>query len=83
MTSSTLTSLAMLKVHVDQGHDYLDYLRPFILQVLVDHQINPVTDAVVKDWIRSDFGIEIPTRAIQVVLRRLARNHPLEKQDGV
>ena len=70
MTSSTLTSLAMLKVHVDQGHDYLDYLRPFILQVLVDHQINPVTDAVVKDWIRSDFGMEIPARAIQVVLKR-------------
>ena len=67
MTPSTLTSLAMLKVHVDQGHDYLDYLRPFILQVLVDHRINPVTDAVVRDWIRSDFGIEIPTRTIQVV----------------
>lgn len=83
MTSSTLTSLAMLKVHVDQGHDYLDYLRPFILQVLVDHQINPVTDAVVKDWIRSDFGMEIPARAIQVVLKRLSRNHPIEKKDGV
>ncbi|WP_157071886.1 hypothetical protein [Cupriavidus sp. HPC(L)] len=29
MSSSTLTSLAMLKMQVDQGHDYLDYLRPF------------------------------------------------------
>jgi hypothetical protein len=83
MASSTLTSLAMLKVHVDQGHDYLDYLRPFILQVLVDHRINPVTDAVVRDRIRSDFGMEIPTKAIQVVLKRLSRNHPIEKADGV
>jgi hypothetical protein len=83
MTLSTLTSLAMLKVHLDQGRDYLDYLRPFILQVLVDHQINPVTDAAVKDWIRSDFGMEIPVRAIQVVLKRLSRNHPIEKKDGV
>lgn len=83
MTLSTLTSLAMLKVHVDQGHDYLDYLRPFTLQVLVDHQPNPVTDMGIRDYIRSDFGIEIPARAVQVVLRRLAKIYPLKKQDGV
>lgn len=83
MTSSTLTSLAMLKVHVDQGHDYLDYLRPFILQVLVDHQPNPVTDTGVRDFICSDFGIEIPARAVQVVLKRLSKIYPLKKQDGV
>ena len=83
MTSSTLTSLAMLKVHVDQGHDYLDYLRPFVLQVLVDHQLDHITDTGVRDYIRSDFGMEIPARAIQVVLKRLSRNHPLKKADGI
>jgi len=83
MTSSTLTSLAMLKVHVDQGRDYLDYLRPFILQVLVDHKPTPVTDTGVRDYIRSDFGMEIPARAIQLVLKRLSKIHPLVKQDGV
>jgi hypothetical protein len=83
MSSSTLTSLAMLKVHVDQGQDYLDYLRPFILQVLVDHRLNPVTDIGVRDYIRSDFGMEIPARAIQLVLKRLSRYHPLKKTDGV
>jgi len=83
MSSSTLTSLAMLKVHVDQGQDYLDYLRPFILQVLVDHRLNPVTDIGVRDYIRSDFGMEIPARAIQLVLKRLSRHHPLKKTDGV
>ncbi len=30
----------MLKVNIDQGRDYLDYLKPFILQVLVDN--NPI-----------------------------------------
>ena len=38
MSTATLTSLAILKVTVDQKGDYLDYLRPFILQVLYDHK---------------------------------------------
>ncbi len=83
MSSATLTSLAMLKVNVDQGRDYLDYLRPFILQVLCDHKPNPVTDAVVRDHIRSDFGLEIPERAVQMVLKRLVRQHPLTREHGV
>lgn len=83
MSSATLTSLAMLKVNVDQGRDYLDYLRPFILQVLCDHKPNPVTDAVVRDYIRNDFGLEIPERAVQVVLKRLSRKHPLTREHGV
>ena len=29
--TNTLTSLAILKVTIDGGRDYLDYLRPFIL----------------------------------------------------
>lgn len=83
MSSATLTSLAMLKVHIDQGKDYLDYLRPFILQVLVDQKPDPVTDRIVRDHIRAQFGLEIPERAVQVVLKRLSRDLPLEKQEGV
>ena len=83
MSAETLTSLAMLKVHVDQGQDYLDYLRPFILQVLVAHKPDPVTDAVVRDHVRADFGLEIPDRAVQVVLKRLSRQYPLKKEFGV
>ena len=40
-STKTLTSLAMLKVKIDQGSDYLDYLLPFILQILVDHRPDP------------------------------------------
>jgi hypothetical protein len=79
----TLTSLAMLKVNVDQGKDYLDYLRPFILQVLVDHRQDSVTEEVVRDYIRVEFGLEIPERALQIVLKRLSRNYPLKKAEGV
>lgn len=82
-STATLTSLAMLKVHVDQGSDYLDYLRPFILQVLADHKPDPVTDSVVRKHLRDDFGLEIPERAVQIVLKRLSRHYPLKKEAGV
>ncbi len=81
--TETLTSLAMLKVNIDQGRDYLDYLRPFILQVLVDHRPDPVTDQVVRDHLRTQFGLEIPARAVQIVLKRLSRGHPLKREEGV
>ena len=83
MSTTTLTSLAMLKVHVDQGQDYLDYLRPFILQILFDHRPCPVTDVVVCSHIRDDFGLEIPERAVQIILKRLSRKQPLEREHGV
>lgn len=83
MSSATLASLAILKVNVDQGRDYLDYLRPFILQVLCDYNPDPVTDATVRDHIRNDFGLEIPERTVQLVLKRLSRQHPLTRQQGV
>ncbi len=68
---------------MDQGQDYLDYLRPFILQILVVHTPDPVTDTIVRDLIRADFGLEIPDRAVQVVLKRLSRQYPLKKESGV
>lgn len=83
MSTATLTSLAMLKVHIDQGRDYLDYLRPFVLQILADHKPDPVTDRLIHDHLRSQYGLEIPERAVQVVLKRLSRICPLTKEEGV
>ncbi len=83
VSKETLTSLAMLKVNIDQGRDYLDYLRPFILQVLFDKKPDPINDQVVHDLLHTRFGLDIPTRTIQVVLKRLSRNYPLKRQEGV
>lgn len=82
-STETLSSLAMLKVNIDQGKDYLDYLRPFIQQVLVDHKPDPVTDHVIREYLRTQFGLEIPSRAVQIVLKRLARILPLQRIQGV
>ena len=84
MLTNTITILAMLKVNIDQGKDYLDYLRPFILQVLVEYNpADPITDGVVSRCIRDRFGIEIPRHVVQLVLRRIAKDHFIEKDGHV
>ena len=82
MSTNTLTSLAILKVHIDQGKNYLDYLRPFILQVLIEHNPNPITDGVVRHYIREQFGLEIPERTVQIVLKRICRRYSLKRDHG-
>ena len=83
MSTATLTSLAILKVNLDQGKDYLEYLRPFILQVLVDHHPDPITNEVISDLIRKQFGLEIPKRTVEIVLKRISRKHAIERKDRV
>lgn len=87
MQSSTLTSLAMLKVTIDHGGDYLNYLRPFIFQVLTDHRSqnvadSGVTDSGVRELIRTDFGLDIPEKTIQMVLKSIVRRSFLVKEHG-
>ena len=82
-TTETLTSLAILKVYIDRGGDYLGYLRPFVLQVLFDKHPDFVTDQSVADYLRASFGLEIPVRTVQIVLRRLVKSHHLRREHGV
>ena len=82
-STNTLTSLAILKVTIDRGGDYLDYLRPFILQVLVDHRPDPVKVETVGEHIRKQFGLEIPGRTIEIVLKRISKRYPLKKQRAI
>ncbi len=83
MPTATLTSLAMLKVQIDHGGDYLNYLRPFILQILFDWKTDRVTDQSVRSEILEQFGLEIPQRTIQIVLRRLVKSNLLKREHGV
>ena len=82
MSTNTLTSLAILKVTVDQGNDYLDYLRPFVLHVLSDSNSTTFTPAMVRMRIQNDFGLDVPTRTVAIVLRRLSRRHPIRRDHG-
>lgn len=83
-SATTLTSIAMLKVNKDfRDADYIDYLRPFVTEVLRKHRPNPIQDQVVALHLKNDFGIVIPHRGIQLVLSRLRKHRLLDKVDGV
>ena len=82
MSTNTLTSLAILKVNIDQGGDYLEYLRPFVLQVLVKNRPHQITDQIVSEYIQDEFGLVIPSRTIHIVLKRLAKKRILKKDHG-
>ena len=83
MATNTLTSLAILKVNVDHGKDYLEYLRPFVLQVLVEYKPDIITDQIVSDYIQKQFGLLIPKRTVQIVLKRISKKSSLKKDHGV
>ena len=82
MSTATLTSLAILKVTVDQRGDYLDYLRPFILQVLYDNNPWEFSGSDISSYIRDQFGLEIPERTAEIVLKRLSRQYAFRKESG-
>ena len=74
MSTSTLTSLAILKVSIDENRDYLDYLRPFVLQVLAEQEFYPITTSDVERKILQRFGLVIPQRTVEIVLKRVIRD---------
>ena len=81
--ATTLTSLAMLKIRLDTKHDYLDYLVPFVLHVLSLNPAEPITEQSVGLALQNEFGLILPLRAIQLVLRRLVRGHQLRLDHGL
>ena len=82
MATETLTSLAILKSFIDEGQDYLDYLKPFILQVLFEKKPEFVTDQILAEYILEQFGLKIPDRTVQVVAKRLVKEKILRKNSG-
>lgn len=83
-TAQTLTSLAMLKVDLDQQHrNYVDYLSPFVVDVLNADRPEIISDGTVADKLLGRFGLKVPTKAVQHVLRRMQKKGYLALEDGV
>ncbi len=80
----TIASLAMLKVNADaQGHDYLDYLVPFVCQI-IGHQAGQAINVLdVRKGLREQFGLRLPAGPVELVLKRLARRKVLANTSGV
>jgi hypothetical protein len=78
---STLTSLAMLKVHQDvDGSDYLDYLVPFVTYCL--GRAGQQSPFRLQEEIVREFGLHIPQRVIELVLGRLSRRRMVSREAG-
>ena len=82
MPTSTLTSLAILRVQVNLNGDYLTYLEPFILQILSDCDTDVVSIDLITDSLIRRFGLAIPERTVEIVLRRLAKRKVLTRGNG-
>ena len=82
MPTNTLTSLAILRVQIDRYGDYLTYLEPFVFQILKDSTTSVITDSDVAEGLRKTFGLAIPNRTVEIVLRRMARRKILTRQSG-
>ena len=59
VSNATLTSLAILKVNIDRGTDYLEYLRPFVLDFLFKHRPESITEETVAAYILAEYGLVI------------------------
>jgi hypothetical protein len=82
-SATTLASLAMLKVNIDAGRDYLEYLRPYVVHVLHTTKPDVVSDTTVAVGLREICGLEIPHRTVNILLQRLARDKHLIKANGL
>lgn len=80
----TLTSLAILKVDIGEHHrNYLDYLGPFVLNILTVRKPEVVTDEIIADLLGSQFGLKVPIKGIQHLLRHMVRQGHLKKESEV
>lgn len=84
LQTATLTSLAMLKVHADakERQDYVDYLKPFAVYILVKHRPFPVSRERLRDILLQEFGLKVPVRGCELILKRLSKSGNLEKSHG-
>ncbi len=82
-STSTLTSLAILSVYVNQGSNYLEYLRPFVLHVLIEHRPDPVKSDEVSRLLREQYGLQIPFQTVETVLKRISRDNTITKENHI
>lgn len=73
----------MLKVRIDDKGDYLDYLRPFIIEAFSLEKIGKVDTRKTADLLKEKFGLLIPERSIEIILKRFAKSKHLTLKHGL
>ncbi|MCH9663285.1 MAG: hypothetical protein K0U66_06470 [Gammaproteobacteria bacterium] len=70
--NSTLASLSMLKLKLDEGGNYLEYLQPFVMHILGRGANQTITSLNMSEVLRKEFGLRIPRQVIERILNRIA-----------
>ena len=82
MASDTLVSLAILKTDLDEGRrDYFTYIEQLVAPILQDWGDEPLSDSLVARQFEKEYGLRVPDRAMQLVLRRFAKKGYLRREN--
>lgn len=79
MSTTTLSSLALLKLQIDNGTDHYDNLR-LLIEPLFKPNFTIDADNVAQA-VLTEFGLQFPDVAIRSVLKRMERRGDIRKTD--
>lgn len=81
MPGQTITTLAILKSNWDMlGKDYVETFVPFVVESIRSLDTPVVSVGDVQSRLRSDFGLEIPQHALEMVLHRAAKRGYIRRE---
>src|SRR5437762_523976 len=76
--TASLSSLAMLSLHLKEGKDYLDYLHGYIVHVLHQLEGQCFDAATVQKAVEQEFGLKIPVATFAICLKRFIKTRIVE-----
>lgn len=80
--SKTLVSISMLMFKRDLNQDFIDYFIPFVIATLKDMDPKePIYDSEVSSQLNKKCGIVVPSRPMQIILKRLSKKGVIEIND--
>lgn len=83
MSEQTLTSLAVLTVNWDRGHDLIQSFVPIVAECIRKQVDQPVGLIDLQEAVKSEAGIKIPSGALAAILRRCARDGLVQRKHKV
>lgn len=83
MSEQTLTSLAILTVNWDRGHDLIESFVPIVAECIRKDGDQPVGLIDLQQAVEADAGIKIPSGALHAILQRCARKGLVNREHKV
>jgi hypothetical protein len=82
LSEQVLTSLAILTVNWDRGHDMIESFVPLVAECIRKDGDQPVSAVDLQTRVNADFGLKIPLGALQVIVGRCQRKGYVRRKHG-